>query len=164
MIVADTSALVTLATADVADLVLEEFDVHTTKLVIEELRETADHDDSHGRAADDVLSRIDSLVVHDVEGAAFRSSRIDGGEASCVALARQRDADFFLTDDLRALPELETLTEATVAISPFVLRALVKRDVLSSAVARDRLDQLAEARDWLGAPIYRRALRLFEDE
>jgi len=92
-----------------------------------------------------------------------RVPRIDDGEATCIRLARERDAAFFVTDDLRALPELQQLTDARVAISPILLRALVERDTIGAAKARERLDDLAESRDWLGAPIYHRARELFDD-
>jgi len=44
-----------------------------------------------------------------------------------------------------------------------LLRALVERDTIGAAKARERLDDLAESRDWLGAPIYHRARELFDD-
>jgi predicted nucleic acid-binding protein len=164
MIVADTSALVSLAAADCLDLFLDEFDVQTTDTVIEELEETADYDDPHGEAATGILDRNDRLTVHTVEEDVPETSRIDHGEGSCVVLADERSADFLVTDDLRALPELQQLTDARVAISPIVLRALVTREVLEHEEAVRRLEQLAETRDWLGAPIYHRAAQLFDDE
>lgn len=163
MIVADTSALISLAIADSLDVALTEFDVHTTTTVVEELEETASFDDAHGRAARAALGFVDEVTVHDGTDPARRTSRIDQGEASCLALARDLPAKFLLTDDLRALPELQALTGARVAISPIVLRALVKRDVLTTNEATKRLEHLASTRDWLGAPIYRRARTLFDD-
>lgn len=68
-----------------------------------------------------------------------------------------------MTDDLRALPELQSLVDARVAISPIVLRALVERTVLDEAAALNRLETVAESRDWLEAPIYRRARSLFDE-
>lgn len=103
------------------------------------------------------------FIVHRVDGATFTSSRIETGEGSCVQLVRDLDARFLLTDDLRALPELESLVETSVAISPIVLRTLTERGVLDRADARRRLGVIAENRDWLGAPIYRRAQRLFDE-
>jgi hypothetical protein len=38
-----------------------------------------------------------------------------------------------------------------------------KRGVLESEEAEKRLNSIAEERDWLGAPIYRKARQLFED-
>lgn len=163
MLVADTSALVSLAMADSLGLVLAEFDVHTTATVVEELKETAAVDDVHGRAASEALDSLEGMTVHEGAASTAQSSRIDAGEASCLALAEEQSAAFLLTDGLRALPELEVLTEAQVALSPIVLRALVERDVLGSDDASEQLDRLAASRDWLGAPIYRRARRLFDD-
>lgn len=162
MIVADTSALVSVDSVDLLATTLDEFEVHTTEAVLVELEETAAYDDPHGTAAGRVLELTDGLDVHEIGDTDLRSSRIDEGEATCLALERELDADFLLTDDLRALPELQSLADARVAISPILLRALVERGVLADAEARERLDRLARTRDWLGAPIIRRALDLFD--
>lgn len=162
MIVADTSALVSLSSADVLETVLDEFDVHTTVRVVDELEETAGYNDIHATAASTGLEQIGELTVHDEQDAPVRTSRIDAGEASCLALERDIDPGFLLTDDFRALPELQNVATARVAISPIVLKALVKRDVLTRDEALQKLDQLAQSRGWLGAPIYRRAQELFE--
>lgn len=163
MIVADTSALLSLTAGGVVETVLDEFDVHTTKRIIEELEETAAYDDEHGAAARTVLEYRERLTVRGVAEPDVTSTRTDAGEASCVALVDECDADFLVTDDLRALPELQALADTKVAISPIVLRALVERGVLDGSDARDRLETVAKRRDWLGAPIFRRAETLFED-
>jgi predicted nucleic acid-binding protein len=164
MIVADTSSLITLTTANTLELLLTEFDVHTTDTVLKELEETSQYNDPHARAAKIVLQHQDQFTVHEVEDQEFQSSRIDQGEASCIQLTRKLEADFLIIDDLRALPEIQPLTDARVAISPIVLKALVKRGVLKREEALNRLEELAETRDWLGAPIYRRAQQLFRSE
>lgn len=161
MIVVDTSALISITSIDLLDTFLTEFDIHTTETVIEELEETSEYDDRHGEAADTVLDNLDRITTHQIQGE-FTSSRVDQGEGGCALLTKETDAKFLITDDLRALPELQTVAEAQVAISPIVLKALVKRDVLEREEALEKLDELAEQRDWLGAPIYRRAQSLFE--
>ncbi|WP_255197765.1 hypothetical protein [Halorarius litoreus] len=161
MIVADTSALISLASIDLLDIFLTEFNVHTTEVVVNELEDTAGYDDRHGDAAQIVLDNLDRIPTHQPKGE-FESSRVDHGEGSCAVLTKELDADFLITDDLRALPELQTVADSKVAISPIVLKALVQRDVLEQADAVEKLDELAKQRDWLGAPIYRRAKRLFE--
>lgn len=163
MIVADTSALITLAVADVLELVRSEFDVHTTTVVVSELEETAEYDDAHGAAAEACLDDVDEFHVHEVAETDVTSARVDAGEASCLALARTSETAFLLTDDLQALPELRALTEARVAISPVVMRALIERGALEPGEARQRLESVAETRSWLGAPIYWRARSLFSD-
>lgn len=161
MIIADTSSLISIAAVDLTDTVLQEYDVHTTGKVVEELEETSEYDDRHGKSARGILDKLDRINVHKTKEK-FSSSRIDIGEGSCAALAVEKDADFLLTDDLRALPELQTVADAKVAISPILLRALVKRKVLEREEALEKLEELAEKRDWLGAPIYRRAEKLFD--
>jgi len=163
MIVADTSSLISLASIELLDTFLEEFDVHTTELVIEELRETAEYEDRHGEAAQTVLQHLDRTKSHRVKGV-FVSTRVDEGEGSCTLLTKQIDTDFLITDDLRALPELQTVADTQVAISPIVLKALTQRNKLRREEALEKLEQLAENRDWLNAPIYRRAQRLFPEE
>jgi len=162
MLVADTSELVSLQHAAVLDTVLAEWDVATTETVVAELGETASYDDGDGAAAAAVLERESRLSVRSV-GEVLTSSRIDAGEGSCAILARESGADFLLTDDLRAVPELQRAVEAEVAISPIVLRALVERGALSREEALSKLATLADRRNWLGSPIYRRARELFEE-
>ncbi|WP_440766959.1 hypothetical protein [Natronorubrum sp. DTA7] len=162
MIVLDTSAVISLSTAHTLTLVLDEFDVQTTGAVIRELEATAEYTDTHGTAAENALDDRVEFTVRTVPEPAIESSRIDTGEASCVHLCQQLEADFLITDDLRALPELQTLLTTTVAISPLLLKALVKRGALENEAAQNRLETMAENRDWLGAPIYRRARSLFD--
>jgi len=164
MLVVDTSAFVSLALGDVLGLVTAEYEVVTTKTVRDELRETAGYDDRHGDAAGralDLTDDIDVLAVAD-ESDRVVTSRIDEGEASCVVAARETDAKFLITDDYRALPELRTAVDPRVALSPILLRALVKRDALSESEARTAFETISEERDWLEAPIHRYARELFE--
>jgi len=161
MIVADTSSLISLTTVDLLNTLLTEYRVHTTETVIEELENTAEYDDNHAQAAETVLNNRDQITVHNDPGE-FTSSRVDPGEGTCALLTKELDAEFLITDDLQALPELQTVSDAQVAISPIVLKALVQRDILEQEEALEKLDELAEQRNWLGAPIYRRAKNLFE--
>ncbi len=162
MIVVDTSALMSIETSEALDLVCSAYDVHTTTVVVDELRSTAGYDDSHGYAADAVLDSIDQISVHNNSPHGMTTSRVDEGEASCVQVVRDMDAKFLITDDLRALSELEALVDCQVAISPILRRALVTNGMLSNAEAKARSDAIARTRDWLGAPIYRRATELFD--
>lgn len=164
MIVFDTSALISLATAEVLETVLNEFEVHTTETVVEELRDTSEYNDQSGKAAKTVLTELNLITVHETDNSEFQSSRIDSGEGSCIHLVKELDAEFLITDDYRALPELQTLVDSKVAISPILLKALVKRNLLTDHEAVSRLEQMAENRDWLESPIYRHATRLFNEE
>lgn len=157
MIVSDTSSLLSLATGDLLEVFLNEFHGHTTETVTRELEETQEYDDIHATSAEEVLDNIDAITVHTVEVDDTIPSRLDEGEASCAKLTHETDADYLITDDLRALPELEKVSKTEVAISPIVIKALVKRDALTPDGAEVRLERIAENRDWLESPIYRRA-------
>jgi len=161
MIVADTSALISLATVDLLDTLLTEYDVQTTKTVVEELENKSGYDYPHREASETVLNHLDRITIHQIQGE-FESSRIDKGEGSCADLARNLNADFLITDDLRALPELQTLSNTQVAISPILLKALVKKNILTQKEALEKLEEAAENRDWLESPIYRKARELFK--
>ena len=62
-LVADTSALVSLASASLLSMVLSEFDVVVTNIVVGELDAMSTFDDAHGRAATLVPENIDSMRV-----------------------------------------------------------------------------------------------------
>lgn len=161
MIVVDTSALLSLAMIYQLSPFLNAFDVHTTATVINELQDTSAIEDPSGRAARKALGHTETLSVHTIERT-LTSSRIDEGEGSCALLTRQKQAKFLITDDIRALPELQQLTDATVAISPIVLKAMVKLNMLQVQEAKQLVEELAKTRNWLGAPIYLRAKQLFQ--
>ncbi|QZA87796.1 hypothetical protein K0C01_08275 [Salinarchaeum sp. IM2453] len=162
MIVVDTSALITISSINLLDHVLTEYDIYTTETVIEELKETAEYNDVHGQAAQTVLDQLDRIEVDKTTEPRFQSSRIDDGEGSTVTLASEKQADFLITDDLRALPELQTVTDSKVVISPILLKALVKREILEEEEAVAKLEEAAKNRDCLESPIYRKAKNLFE--
>jgi predicted nucleic acid-binding protein len=161
MLVIDTSAFLSLASVRVLETVLEEYEPHTTEIVLEELQQTAEYEDLHTKAAQRVIELSSRFQVDAVETEDFKSSRIDKGEYSCVVLADRLETEFILTDDFRALPELKSLVDCQVAISPIMLKALAVRDRITEKEAKEKLDKLAENRNWIGSPIYRHAKNIF---
>ncbi|MFC7131463.1 hypothetical protein [Haloferax chudinovii] len=109
MLVVDTRAFISLSIGEILETFVVEFDVATTETVLEELQETAEYNDHHGKDANDVLDTVGSFTVVAVAGGEFVTSRIDDGEASCIAAVREMDATFLITDDHRALLELREL-------------------------------------------------------
>lgn len=121
-----------------------------------------DYNDRHGDGAATILSAKDRVKIVEATGDEFVTNRIDDGEASCIAAARELDAEFPITNDYRALPELQQLVDTEVALSPILFRVLVQRDALSETEAKAAFEAIAEGRDWLGAPIYWYAGQLFD--
>jgi hypothetical protein len=67
-----------------------------------------------------------------------------------------------LTDDFRALGEIEKQIGDAVVLSPIILKVLVIRGTIAESEALAKLGEIARKRDWLGRPIYRYAMRYFE--
>ncbi len=164
MLVLDTSAFISLGICDCVEILLDEFDLHTSDAIINELEELSGYDDLEADVAERWLEKKDRLNVQQVgEAGEFDHGKIDKGEGSCAVLARKTDAEFLITDDVRALPLLKNIASTEVVISPIVLKALVKRDRLSNDEAKNKLDKLIRDRDWFETPIYKMSLELFGD-
>ncbi len=161
-LVADASALVSLASVSLLPLVLNEFNVVVSDVVAQELREMSTYADLYGTAANEVLMNIDRIQVKKtLNYQRFKTSRIDAGEASCMEIIESREQDYLLTDDFRALGEIEKLIGDRVVLSPIILKVLVIRGRIDKHQALTKLDEMAEKRDWLGRPIYKYAKRYF---
>ena len=101
-LVADASALVSLGTVagnepDPLSMCLADYDAVVPTAVIQELQETASYEDAHGRAANAVLERTESLETRSVS----LDSRfpLDDGENVTVTLANDIDAALVLCDE-----------------------------------------------------------------
>lgn len=162
MIVADASGLRSLAAARVLGPAIEEFDVHTTDLVVEALEGASAFHGPDGDGARVAIDARDELVIHRGDPDAFVSSRVSPSQGSCVALAVNLHADALLTDDLEGLPELDRLVHCVVT-PPIVLSALVRRGVLAPRDAGFRLEALARTGGWLGRTVYRRSTALLDE-
>lgn len=163
MIVADASALASLARANVLELAGDEFGLHTTRSAVEAMTERSAFHGPSGEGARAALDHRGSLVVHGSARTGVETSRIDAALGDCAALAAKRAVDLLLTDDLLALPELERLVSCTVAPTPVLLSALVRRGLLAPADARFRLEDLVVSPRWLAGPVGRRAVASFEE-
>ncbi|GEM_PF-219566 len=162
-LVADTSALVSLASASLLSLVLSEFDVVVTDIVVGELDAMSTFDDTHGRAATLVLENIDSMrVLNASDYQRFMTSRIDSGEASCLEIIDGGGCDYLLTDDFKALGEIEKQIGDAVLLSPIILKVLVMRGIIGKSEALAKLGEIARKRDWLGRPLYQYAMKYFD--
>ena len=162
-LVADASALVSLASVSLLSLVLSEFIVVVSDVVVRELKEMSTYADTYGNAANEVLRNIDRIKVKKASNyQRFKTSRIDAGEASCMEIIESGEQDYLLTDDFRALGEIEKQIGEKVVLSPIILKVLVIRGIIDKSEALAKLNEMAEKRDWLGRPIYRYAKKYFE--
>ena len=127
-LVADASALVSLASVSLLSLVLSEFIVVVSDVVVRELKEVSTYTNTYGNAANEVLRNIDRIKVKKASNyQRFKTSRIDAGEASCMEIIESGEQDYLLTDDFRALGEIEKQIGEKVVLSPIILKVLVIR-------------------------------------
>ena len=165
-VVIDTSALISLAHSSFLDLILEEFRVVISNFVIEELKKTSRFGDVDGKAAVTVLKQIGRLEIRTVDPAAVKkivTSRLNEGEASCVLLAQAADVDALISDDLKAMHQLQQYAQIhkfDLGLAAVLIQALVLRGKLSKDQALESLEWIAEKRDWMGRPIYKAYQRI----
>lgn len=181
VLVADTSALVSLGVASAPDgathdnatsgtngdggpdplsICLDEYAVFVPDLVIDELREVASYDDTHARAATLVLDRLDELTVTAVElDATFP---LDDGENAAVTLANEMDAELLCCDEFAQLGLIHaSLADTRLVTTPTLLSVFVRAGRLTPAEARDILDAIGAARSWESNSYVERARSLF---
>lgn len=150
VVVADTSALVSLAIASdesPIQLLFTEYDVRVPPAVIEELEEIASSDDTHAEAATRVLDQLDERhVQHPSEQPEYP---LDVGETEAIALANELSAEIFLCDEYGELSTVHALVSSSrLLTTPKMMEALVLRGVLSTADARAALSEMVDERSW----------------
>ncbi len=167
-VVIDSSALISLAHGRLLEQALREFDIATSTWVLQELEQTARFADPDGQAAQAVLAQRALLKVVDVSEADFRNylgRKVHTGEASCLHLAHQQEADAFICDDFDALPYLTHHCQRLgieVGLCSVVIQALILRGKLTPEQGRAAFDRIAERRNWLGRPLYEYGKQLLE--
>lgn len=164
MLVADTSALVSLAIADGGEpvrLLFREYDVHVPSAVVSELEEIAAYDDLHAEAASRVLDLIEDGQVRELDD--VPEYPLDEGETAAIALANDLGASAFLCDEYHELSTVHALlSESRLVTTPKLVEALVLRGVLSSEAATGVLEELVEERSWRGNPYVERFIERFD--
>lgn len=167
VLVADTSALVSLAVAADSDpdplaLCLDEYSIHVPEAVVEELRETAAYDDEHGRAATRALDALDVVTPYAVDLDA--DFPLDDGENAAVTLANDVDAAILLCDEFNQLGLVHaSLVDTRLVTTPTLLSAFVRTNRLSAASARTILDEIGAVRSWNENEYVERARSLLQD-
>ncbi len=130
VLVFDTSALISLEAANLMNKVIESFNVFVPEKVHGELREMANYEDVHGKAANRVLQMggIEVRKAGDIEAHLIY---VDEGEAEALDLAKSLGADYFVCDDYESFWYLTENFEKTV-FSVFVVKYLCEKSVIAT--------------------------------
>lgn len=164
-ILADTSALVSLEIKHLVALSSKIIQFYISDVVLSELKEIAEFDDVHGRSAKDVLSLVDSgiIAVRYVSARKEYLENIDIGEAEILTLAESGEYDYLITDDVRALPYIKSITKVKVLTSAFVIRLLYDLKLLSRDEALNSIKEISASRDWYGGILETISYKYFDD-
>jgi predicted nucleic acid-binding protein len=161
LLVADTSALVSLNIGLVLEKALEIVAIYVPQEVVNEL-------EIHARLSDDAAhvlnlvrtGRIKVLGVQDtkrVQALVAENTQIDYGEAEAIVLAEGRNITLIITDDFEAFFQMRRATKVPVDLSPYLIAALVVTRKLSIEEAEASFERIASKRHWFDARIYERA-------
>jgi len=168
ILVPDTSGLVSLGIVadeppDPLSMCLTQYDVVVPTVVIDELQDIAAYDDAHGRAAELVCDRTDSMTTRSV--ALDEEFPLDDGENAAVTLANETDAAVLLCDEFTQIGILHaSLADTRLITTPTLLSVLVRTDTLPSEEARTLLAEISEDRSWSANSYVQRARSLLTEE
>jgi len=164
-VVTDTSALISLGgakTADILDVLTEEYELLVPKEVLGELEETASYDDEQARAAEKALSHVDETHTRETE--LDSEFPLDEGENAAVALANEERAALFLCDEFNQLGLIHaSLSDVRLVTTPKLLELLVYKGSLSRPDAVVVLNEISELTTWGKNSYVRRARETLED-
>lgn len=177
-VVADTSALVSLAVpraddaveTDVPDplqILLTSCDVTVPREVVAELRDVAEYRDIHAAAASNVLDAREHYGVEDpYERDETPDSRptfgLDEGETDGVVLANAVPADGFLTDEFGGtnFPLIHAVLQGPrVVPTPRFVADYARNGHVNPEVARTLITAIGEHRSWENSPYVTRLLQ-----
>ncbi|ELY51669.1 PIN domain-containing protein [Natronolimnohabitans innermongolicus] len=165
-LVADTSALVSIASTDDArktalPLLVDGYDVIVPERVLEELESIAAYEDAHGTAARAVLDERKRLTIRAAD--LDPEFPLDDGENAAVQLADELEATFFYCDEYNQLALVHaSLSDARLVTTPRLLKAFVVNGNCSATTAKALLEGIAQQRSWDGNAYVQQATRLFE--
>ena len=152
LLVADTSALVSLGTVTDAslnplDLLFDSPTVVVSERVVDELTETASYDDASGEGARAVLDPRSAFEVCSVE--LDETFPLDDGGNAAVTLANEIDAVQLLCEEFDRLALVHaSLAGTRLVTTPILLTALVRNEAISPDAAETFLVEMSDARSW----------------
>jgi len=165
VIVADTSALISLAISDIFKYSkLIYFKI--PKEVYRELNLIKHYKDKDGNNAKRILKNLKAWnieVLNVIEKQLFNNPLIDPGEAECLNLALENNISKIITDDMKSIPGLNDLSENRVSIYTSILipAILYSAGVLSKKKVKQIIIQISKHRQW-NDKLFRESMEFLE--
>lgn len=156
--IVDTSAFISLETADLFDEVLTNFNIITTPSSIEELNQFARHDDELGKKARFILKHKDKLSIKRAE-LREQIPFLEETDNELYNLAMMENFPL-ITDDHRL--NHHTRKKITVYFSTFFLMYFALMEEITKGQALEKLEILRELRNWHNNIMYLRTRKGLE--
>ncbi len=150
--VADTSALLSLALSGLFKLCDKHFKILTGEKVAEELREISSREDGLGKAAKEVLESVELISS---------SKKFSQGEDEALELLDKTKADLLISDDIEFVKKHKQNEKVSFSIVLFGIllerKIITKRDFLSA------VETMFKNREWEENMIYLVAKNMLEE-
>ncbi len=148
--VVDTSAFLSLESAEILNLVVEKFHIITSPLVINELADFAVHDDLLSSIAELVLQKKEKFYIEesDVTNPLPFVSLTDN-KVFTLAFTHKIP---LITDDIKLARH--AASKITIEFSTYFLFVLTNARILTKEEALLKLEQMRRIRDWRNNIIY----------
>ncbi|MEK6970236.1 MAG: hypothetical protein AABW68_00915 [archaeon] len=156
-VVADTSALISLAYSGYLDKACETIEINIPAPVKIELDEIASYSDKLAKMARDciLLLQKKKIKIHDkpisTKATKYLNSKVDLGEAACFELATEQNIPSILMDDIAAATALYGLAlskKITIKLSIAALIELKNQNKMTQPELRKGLEAMIQNREW----------------
>lgn len=169
IIVADTSALISLAVTDMFKFI-EGIDFKISREVHNELNLIKDYRDKDGYNANRVIMNLKewNIEILNIKDKAklkdlIKDPVIDKGEAESLILALENEIEWLITDDLKSIQILDKHSDGKVKIRSSILIpiALYNADKIKRKQAKQAVIQIGKYRKW-NEELFRESLELVD--
>lgn len=152
VVVADTSALLSLELSGLADICKKYFKILIGERIADELRVISLTDDDLGMAAKNILKEADVIPVN---------RKFDKGEDEALELLSELKADILITDDIDFVKK--HISNEKINFSVILFAILLQRKIITKDDFTDAINNLFEKREWNENLIYLVAKNILEE-
>lgn len=152
-VVVDTSALLSLASADFLWYPLANFELVVPRSVMEEIEKLKAKPETEPTVSKVLGARSRFTIVQPKRGAAGRHR----GELDCLQVCTERGIELLVLDDFRAIRRLKPAAISRgvkLLLSAFFIAHAAASREMSREEAFAIFDRMAEERDWVGGRVY----------
>ena len=155
----DTSAFLSLESANLLDTILETFSIITTFSVLQELKDFSQHEDKLGKIAKRVLNKKNKFLLKETS-ITEKLNHISETDKELFNLSLEENTQL-ITDDLKLL--YHTTGKIERSFSTIFLTIFVSSEILTKKQALEKVELMRDLRNWKSNIIYLTTIKELED-